>query len=295
MGTKTTLIIGNGFDLDLGIDISFKTYRSSHYCLSYELDKFNPKGDNWNDFETELRNVISKWTPNSKNALERAKNINQFWIGFWRYFSPFITEQTQEYPAKNVNKSCAYEILKKLDNKILVYTFNYTNPYDFANIEQNCEFTFIHGRYFYDSYVGYWPIESQSENLIIGISDDGLPNYISENEYLRPIIKKYHSKYRDTSIKESLNKSQYVAFFGHSLGITDSDYFFDFFTDVVFKRNVCSKIFILTYNEISYDAIKQNTLTWGIDLDDIDIIKPIYSCNGIDNPDFRKFLELLKQ
>ena len=170
METKTTLILGNGFDSDLGIDISFKTYRSSHHCLAYELDRFNPKRDDWNDFETELRNVISEWTPYSKNSLQRAKDINLFWIGFWRYFSPFITEQTKIYPDKHVKENCAYEILKLLDNRISVYTFNYTNPYEFTNIKQVCDFKFIHGRYYYDKYIGYYPIMSQSQNLIIGIN-----------------------------------------------------------------------------------------------------------------------------
>lgn len=55
---NTVLIIGNGFDMDLGIELTFRKWRNCHHCLTYELSKSNPKGELWNDFENTLREYI---------------------------------------------------------------------------------------------------------------------------------------------------------------------------------------------------------------------------------------------
>lgn len=45
---KTLIILGNGFDLDLGLNLSFEAYCNNPLCFAY-------KGKRWSDFENYIR------------------------------------------------------------------------------------------------------------------------------------------------------------------------------------------------------------------------------------------------
>ena len=293
MNTDTIIILGNGFDRDLGFDLTFKSYRNNHLCGAHELDKLNPKGDKWSDFETELRSCILDWKSDLPNAEDRANDINKYWQYFWKFFSVFITEQTQDYPLKKeVNKNCAYELLETLKSNNIVYTFNYTYPYEYTTLKPICEFKFVHGRYYKDGFTDM-AIMSQSPQMILGIDYELIPAELRENDYFKPIIKKNHPEFKGTDIKEKLSKASTVIFFGHSLGITDSDYFKKFFEDLQNNKNQCERVFIITLDKCSYEGIIERAKTWGVDLKGNDKIIPIYTDKGPNSRDFKKVLSYL--
>lgn len=294
----TVLIIGNGFDMDLGINLSFKSYRSSHYCLAYELDKLNPKGDKWNDFERELRKCILEYEDYSSNPENRAKDINLFWQGFWKYFSAFFTETTEKYPTElQVEENCAFEVLRAITTETEVFTFNYTYPYEYTQIEPKNVFKFIHGRYYKDSFSDNMLIMSQSQNMILGIDCSRIPEKIKVNEYFRPIIKQYNQSFIETNVREALNEAQNIIFFGHGLGICDSDYFEHFFNNIENGNAKCKTIYIVTYKEIDFEEIKKSTLEWGVNLNNLKFngvsLIPVYTSLGNEQQSFIDMLKLL--
>lgn len=214
---KSLLIIGNGFDQDLGINLSFGKWRNSHHCLSYEFSRNQPKGDLWNDFEKMLRNLILEHGEKCDNT-KLAKEINLYWQGFWKYFSLFFSEETKDLPEKkSVNENCAFEVLKALNESSCVYTFNYTYPYEYTNLKPKCQFNFVHGRYYKDYFVGMQPMMLQSENMIMGIDYERIPQTIKENLYIKPIIKKLNPHFEDSFIEDTLKNAENVIFFGHGL------------------------------------------------------------------------------
>jgi NAD-dependent SIR2 family protein deacetylase len=261
--SKTLLVLGNGFDLDLGIELTLKKYRESSHCLSYEFDKCHPKGDCWNDFEETLRQTMIDWCNSSRDE-ETAKSINLFWRGFWRYFSAFFTENTQDYPeTKSVKHNYAYAVLQHLNSNSSVYTFNYTFPYDYVNDEAPCDFKFVHGRYHKDTFKKEMATMLQSHEMILGIDNEHIPTEIKNNEYLRPIIKQLNTHFKDSGIVSELCNAETVIFFGHSLGITDADYFDKFFSMIFQNTSVCKTIYIVTYDSNALSNIIENVKSWG--------------------------------
>lgn len=296
--SNTVIIIGNGFDMDLGINLSFSKWRNSHYCLSYELSKFNPKGDLWNDFEKLLRESILSYYNRTLSPEIEDKDINSFWQGFWKYFSVFFWEETKDYPDTNrIKENCAFEVLKHLAESSRVFSFNYTYPYEYVNISPKCEFTFVHGRYYKDYFNNGMAIMIQSRNMILGIDYKRIPQQILSNKYFAPIIKKQNPSFEESDIEKSLIEAENVIFFGHSLGITDSDYFDDFFSQICTSECNCKQIYFVTKDSKSYCTIIESAKEWGVDLDRIKqnavTIIPVYTSLGTNQQNFKDMLSIL--
>lgn len=89
----------------------------------------------------------------------------------------------------------------------------------------------------------------------------------------------------------------YVILFGHSLGITDSDYFDDFFNKISNIDNRCKRIYIITLNQQSYDCIIESSKQWGVDWDRLSKSKieviPIFTSLGIEQSKFKEMLSRL--
>lgn len=295
---KTVLIIGNGFDMDLGINLSFSKWRSSHYCLSYELSKSSPKGNLWNDFEKVLRDYIFAYYNGTIDADIKDKDINLFWQGFWKYFSVFFSEETKDYPdTKQVKENCAFEVLKHLTESSVVFSFNYTYPYEYVNLPPKGDFIFVHGRYYKDYFVDGRAMMVQSSNMILGIDYKRIPPQIISNKYFAPIIKKQNPSFEESGIEHALLEAENIIFFGHSLGITDSDYFDDFFNKIPYLDNLHKSVYIITLNQHSYDCIIETSKQWGVDWErvskcNIEVI-PIFTSLGIEQSKFKEMLTLL--
>ena len=188
--------------------------------------------------------------------------------------------------------------MKNFSNKSKVYTFNYTYPYEYVELPLQKEFTFVHGRYFFCSYDEYRQIliPSLSQNMIVGIDFKRMPETVKNNHYFIPIIKKLNDAYVETNIIKDLLKAKYVIIFGLSVGITDSDYFDEFFTSISNKTSNCQTIYYITKDEKGYEAFMKNIDILGYDkqiiCSNVNII-PLYTEFGTDNDLFRKVLSLI--
>ena len=83
MHYKTLVILGNGFDRDLGIDLSFNAYCRNRHCIAY-----HPEKKLWSNFENDIRQKILSW--DKERNEESAKEINSEWIAFKKNFSYFF-------------------------------------------------------------------------------------------------------------------------------------------------------------------------------------------------------------
>lgn len=290
----TVIIIGNGFDKDLGLKLTFAEYAKSGHCLASQFNLCKFDLENWSDYERSLRKLIVNWDGSDLKAEE----INKNWQAFCKYFSAFFTEVFDEYiPNINISEKCAYKLLKSLNQDSKVFTFNYTNPYEFLNITESCNFNFVHGRYYQDTFKKSMAVMLQSFNMIIGIDNNRINEAVKQHKCLRPLIKKYNSHFVDTGIEKELNNAETVIFFGLSLGITDSDYFDNFFLNILNNKSICKRIFIVTYDEDSFYAIKESTREWSIDLSKIrehgTKLIPIYTKDGTENLEFKKMLRFI--
>lgn len=57
---ETIVILGNGFDRNLGIDLSFNSYCNYHLCPA--CNPLNIDKKRWSDFENEIREKILSWS-----------------------------------------------------------------------------------------------------------------------------------------------------------------------------------------------------------------------------------------
>lgn len=286
---KVIVILGNGFDCDLGLDLSFNAYCRYHLCPFCCSDV-----EFWGDFENRIRVDILGWDKNKNKEL--ANDINLKWQAFKRNFSYFFTYTSDKKDLKIREDSFAYMMLRAFSEHSEVYTFNYTNPYEYVELKNSKQFNYVHGRYYRDTFNKELAVMSQSFNMIVGVDCKRIPKSVHENELLSPIIKQLNSSFSRTNIEENLLCAKTVIFFGLSLGITDSDYFDEFFKAIINGKSICETIYYITYKEEGFDAFKENISKMGYNYFSIEShvnIIPIYTGQKVKNEDFRDVLSLI--
>lgn len=233
------LIIGNGFDIDLGLRTSYSDYITSDYfknrlngtynsLLLYLENRFNIK--KWIDLENELKQYAKIRRDESTK-----KEFND------------LIESLQEYLwhiKYELNKdSIAYNLLKTViecGNMFKkIYTFNYTNLKGIGESMHlnmgHIDIEHVHGNI-------------NDKSIILGFEDEAEVH--NSNLYM---IKSFSPYYSSHSIQYDLDDATEVVFFGHSLGSSDYHYFESFFQkqSQIKNRKEAKKITIFTYNNES--------------------------------------------
>lgn len=226
---KSVLIVGNGFDINLGLRTSYSDYLKSdlfnNLCEINSLAKslkFKNKIYNWIDVEKELYNLSHGMFYLRGNILkprvERQKSIISFESNYRQ-----ICESLREYlceedvaAIKNLDSKMAFKILKEaLNNDSYILTFNYTGTIEricehwFRNIELNINH--IHG-------------SLSSQGFVFGVEDSA--ELSREHVFL---YKSYNEKQNINGLTSIFENADSFTFFGYSLGETDHSYFRDFF------------------------------------------------------------------
>lgn len=293
---KTTIVVGNGFDVDLGRGTSYKKFIDSIYIKKVThtplLEKIISKSEisKWIDLELELRNAIIEWKKTGEKDVY-AKEINDTWkilnIKLFEYFFYVVDNNISK---EIETDSCANILLQKVQGKHCIYTFNYFNPY--GGDVDNLILKFVHGEYIHDEFTDYHPaIMSQWHHMGFGIDRVKMESIVRDNDWLIPLIKKPL-----INLQDILRTSNNIVIFGHSLGITDSDYFKPVFDDITVAKSPVKHIVIITLNKETENAIKISTKSWGIDLEKINQyvpIKYIHTEKGAQNNVFQTFLDTL--
>ena len=157
-------------------------------------------------------------------------------------------------------------------------------------------FHYVHGRYFRDTFNKELMTISQSHNMIVGIDYNRMPQSVRENEWLSPIIKRLNPSYNKTDIEEKLLCANTVIFFGFSMGITDSDYFDEFFSAIANGTSTCKTIYYIINKRCCFDKFKENICRMGYGYSSIESqVKIILICTmeDIGREDFRTVLSLI--
>ena len=271
MDMRTVIVIGNGFDIDLGWHTSYKDFcqsmKSKWNTLLTKEDclynyVINHVGENWFDLERTIYDYcLKKSTENTPkdlidNDLEDFKSLKQELINF-------VSNRCKSPVSRN---SCAFHLLnnymEKLNQRSLpndmipkLYSFNYTPLEKVARIiSPNANFN-------------YYPVHGtiENNNCIFGFLDD---NKI-KGKY-RYIQKAMDDTYAPPSLKPALMDASKIIIFGVSMGFIDSVYFKDVFERAALGGDYNTRknfnITFVTYDEESKMNIKMNLQDIGISI-----------------------------
>lgn len=314
---RTLLILGNGFDLDLGLKTSFRDFLNSSSYSSRSCDtatfRLIEDKENWGDIEGVLRKAVLNSLFCHNTSID--EEINQTWQllrNGWGIYLPQYIDDVQKtikqwkdssnYDESKTNapiitSSCAYSIAKRIVDWSAVFSFNYTNPADLLFGIWPNDIHFIHNTFIPHKHSSY-PMYQIANFLAIGIDSKRINEQLIDREYLLPIIKLNFMK---TSLLNELNQTMIEAdniiFFGHSMSITDSDYFNDFFNGMAANSITDKRLFFVTKNQKTIDDIKNNLRTWEVDYDKLfkskNCIAEVFTDYGPENDGFKAMLELV--
>lgn len=250
---KNLLIIGNGFDLDLGLKTSYSQYiENAKKCSVMQRNGlFNAICErydkcNWIDIEMFIKEYVIDLSNGKIENINIAKEFKELREDLCAYMRSEIWKDadTMKRLTPYNRYSNAAKIFKSASKaeEFEVLSFNYTDMGDLADrleIEKRPKCSYVHG-------------EAKQNNIVFGTDD--IRKIKSEYSF---VLKSVQKK-KTNSVGEKLNNANNIIIFGHSLGETDYHYFSDFFKrqsnmDIGnFKKKT---IYIFTKNE--QDAYNQ--------------------------------------
>lgn len=213
-------IIGNGFDLSLGLPTSYADFiRSPHFLKnlphSYLFKHIKNKAEleRWIDIEAELAVV----------SMNEA--IDRYFFDDYKLLCSSLSDYINSIDTSTINtKSPAYRMLSQnyTPETSYVANFNYTNTVQYilksisvSDHEIAIRTQHIHG-------------ECRNGNIIFGVDDQARINPAHIFLYKST---SNHSGGR--GIKKALKTATQIFFFGHSLGESDHMYLREFFSRLV--------------------------------------------------------------
>lgn len=281
--SKTLVILGNGFDLDLGWKTSYNDF---YLSKKQRFNEFNGmpyiqemiSEGHWNNLEGYLRECVINLTDNN------IETINYFWILCRNLIGEYLRKNTSTIYNTNY-RSCAYEFLKSLSSSNVV-SFNYTDPFKILELRNKTDILHLHGK-----------LEEIISGAEIRLGIDSavrIKNTLADKELIKYMIKTHENTNIDIFFN-NLKKSDNIIIYGHSFGITDSDYFQPFFKAIIDGKLMNKNIYIVTYNDKSLQDIKDNMLSYGINYSELEFSKnveihTIFTSEGIDNVAFQNMI-----
>lgn len=244
------LVIGNGFDIDLGLKTKYSDFLNSeefYSCIGNMKTKLGQylknahETERWIDLEQQLKQFVCQ-----EKSLKSDKFKRDFKI---------LKEGLQLYLDKaqktSLNdESLAYQLINKIkDEKTLIINFNYTDTVErllnsFGS-NSNIIHHQIHG-------------SLASGDIVVGVEDEAkLP------EDYKFLIKGLNGYKGDSHFQESFIKCNNLIIFGHSLGITDSSFFYDVFSlsdSNSSKSRAHRKVSIFYYGEDGNDNLNDRLM-----------------------------------
>lgn len=217
---NVTLIIGNGFDLDLGVDSKYSSFYNSSFWPfnnkdgndslgSYLQSVINNKIEGWYDLER----TIGEYATQGKLTKERIEldkvEYKELTDSFLLYLSDILKKTT-------ICPGYATDLIKHISTDgetPKIYNFNFTDVWDKLTITKSSTNSFTkHTSHVHGSI--------NDNNIILGVGD-----YEQLPECLDFFYKVMNPKYHSSGISDSIKNSDALIFFGHSLSRVDFPYF----------------------------------------------------------------------
>lgn len=246
------LILGNGFDLNLGRKTRYSDFANSEFwpkdLKSNLFGYLNSKKDieKWFDLEGELANYVSLVKKRYAGAYMRtihdmAKEDEQdFKVIVEKMMDYLSFTEKETSPDENSMALCVFSLVCNDKAFQKVYSFNYTDLYKVSNflcLEHNPKFEYVHGCL-------------SDKSAILGVNDS-VDTIDGNYDFLR---KSFNLHYGSHPVSYDLQEADEVVFFGHSLGDNDYHYFQSFFRHqckMNMERHERRDITIFTYNDSS--------------------------------------------
>lgn len=240
---STVLIVGNGFDLNLGLKTSYDEFFESNFfpddsgntklvemCLDPEGGFEPPLTEvsvfdylrgyknlhNWCDIERALGELPGLLKRKEKHGIYISKeSFDQLHIAFANYLRSVLDEGYRNLDPGRF----AYRLAQALDlDDLVVYNFNYTDSLEHINPRYKGLVNYVHG--------------SLADNSIIF----GVEDKLKVPKYYNFLLKSFSPFYRSHKVRQDLKNSYHIIFFGHSLSKADYHYFETFFHNLTDSR-----------------------------------------------------------
>ena len=300
---KRLLIIGNGFDIDLGLKTRYSDFANSKMweelmdnSYYFENDLLGAlrdakEKDAWFDIEKTMDDYVRDIRPEYLMP-EILEGDKKSFVDLSKALSKYL-KMEQEHINMD-DKRYASQVLRMVVDigDFDYYTFNYTSLGKIAesfgiNIDTS-RITHVHG-------------SLENDSIILGVLAD--PN--------NQILEEYSFMYKDNSrfymsnnMYEDFEKAEDIIFFGHSINGMDFPYFKDFFIkqsgmDGDYKSK---HITIFTYDDASNQQIRNSIRNAQVDLtqlfrrNDIKIIqtKQLYENDKVEMQKFNAFTKQMQ-
>lgn len=266
---QIVFVVGNGFDLSLGMKTSYKDFLNSDFFkdnLSIPSDaniyrvenlfnylihkKLENKG--WIDIECELKkyalaqNVSIKddsiIIPNQQNVSNQ--NIKDSYRLLEKSLLDYLNSIKDQINDNPISRKLLDTIA--LNEKNLIVTFNFTDIRKLISVDCNPNIHYMHGNL-------------NGGNIILGIDK---VDYNDENQKTYGYMaKNHHRYYNEFNLSNKLINADEVIIMGHSMGETDFQYFQDYLINVSKNMNNKKYLTIITKNQDSLDDIINNIET----------------------------------
>jgi hypothetical protein len=271
---ELAIIIGNGFDLDLGLPSKYtdfikgkewkeleeslrgfpNDYRN-HSLIAHLHCVANSK-EHWFDIEMEILNFIQNH-PECSEKEEREINtefdrLKKALKEYLLRISNGYKMDLEKYPYIFVNK------LVNCNKKIVVYNYNYTNPVDFLPTQDFCPSCLrnqisVHGSLYED------------DGIVLGCD---IQSHQQVNRSLS-FMYKYNMLDKANHVARNLLEAKEIIFYGHSVNEMDFGYFRELFKAASTAPKPTRHLTFITLNEKSERSIKDNIRNQGISVTDL--------------------------
>lgn len=273
---ELALIIGNGFDIDMGLPSRYSDFSDSPEFhdlarrmrnMYYEEERENSLvlqiqkasyNSNWFDIEEEIHKYVVNHQCFDDNMI---RMVRSEFDHLKKALANYLKRITANFTAdKNKLSTYLYYRLRECPLTATEIYFNYTSPQQYLKMPIQLEifnggqhwFTFVHG--------------SLRENDIVLGCD--LQAGEEVNRQLS-FMYKYNMLNRANHVARNILEAKEIIFFGHSMNDMDFCYFREFFKEASASPKPIRHLTIITYDEESERTIKDNIRNQGISVTDL--------------------------
>ena len=304
------LIVGNGFDIDMGLPSRYsdfirskewndavsgfniylqqKDYQNHSLIAQLQMASTNSQ---WFDIEQEIHRFIVSHPDNTERDV---RDIRSEFEVIKKALTNYLKRITSTFTADNSKVSTALHYrMRECPLTVTEIYFNYTYPHQYIKLPiQQAIFngaqhwvTFVHG-------------SLRDNDIVLGCD-------LQEGEQVNrqlSFMYKYNQLKKANHIARNILEAKEIIFFGHSINEMDFGYFKEFFKVASASPNPIRHLTIITYDDESERNIKDNIRNQGISVSDLysnlwtfDIIKTskLYDNNAEEGKKWSEFLERL--
>ena len=273
---ELALIIGNGFDIDLGLPSKYSDFADSpefhdlacrmrymyheeerQYSLVLQIQQasFN---SNWFDIEEEIHKYVVDHPCLDENII---RLVRDEFNALKKALTAYLNRITSKFTAGEKKLSTIlYDRLRECPLTVTEIYFNYTNPQQYMKLPLKPElfnggqhwFTYVHG-------------SLRDNDIVLGCDlqpDEQVNRQLS-------FMYKYNMLKQANHVAKNILEAKEIIFFGHSINEMDFCYFREFFKSASAAPEPIRHLTIITYDEESERSIKDNIQNQGISVSDL--------------------------